>query len=180
MVWDEGAHTNIHKYTVSVYTLAEVLIPLSSSLSFSRQDPSSGQLVGWLISFYLHFPFPFPSLHLEATIFMCLRVFLLFVCALILCIVLYAYLLKLCQWCVIVFILFLILPTTMFSRSSGATSCPPCSHSPHFTVSPSAMDTQVYVHLLATTVSAAVNILADVPSENFFGLSVPRNRVADM
>lgn len=67
---------------------------------------------------------------------MCLRVFLLFVCALILCIVLYAYLLKLCQWCVIVFILFLILPTTMLSRSSSATTCPPCSHPPHFTVSP--------------------------------------------
>lgn len=46
---------------------------------------------GWLVDFPLSpSPFPFPLLYPETSIFMCLRVFLLFVYGLV-CIVLYAY-----------------------------------------------------------------------------------------
>lgn len=59
-MWDEDVLMNIDRNTVSVLNLRSrgLIILLSSSSLFSRQVPSSGWFVGWVISF-LSSPCPF-------------------------------------------------------------------------------------------------------------------------
>lgn len=80
-----------------------------------------------------------------------------------------AYVLNLCQWCLVDLILFIYLIQHHVFRSSSAAMCPPYVHSPHFTVRPPSYGHTGCLYLPTTV----VNILAPVPfltCENVFGL----------